>query len=193
MSSRIATAPHLYVKRPIEEHWREGKWAESRLDCDCINGINGINITSNLSNFYAWFVGLGILHLQFTPLSKHAEHLTAVGCKFQEKKGSSAMFFCCQGQHTLPMGLAEDLRAAQVKIFCPKCEQAGWRRNKPSLHNRFGMPQISRRSMLPKANTESLTELFLGCPAVMFSEQLLWVNGFSSELWRCGVIGVFQN
>jgi len=22
------------------------------------------------------------------------------------------------------MGLAEDLRAAQVKIFCPKCEQA---------------------------------------------------------------------
>ena len=29
-----------------------------------------------------------------------------------------------QGQHTLPMGLAEDLRAAQVKIFCPKCEQA---------------------------------------------------------------------
>lgn len=29
----------------------------------------------------------------------------------------------CDRQHTLPMGLAEDLRAAQVKIFCPKCEQ----------------------------------------------------------------------
>ena len=50
------------------------------------------------------------------------------------------MFFCRQGQHTLPMGLAEDLRAAQVKIFCPKCEQAGWQ---PSLHNRFGMRHAS--------------------------------------------------
>eukprot|EP00440_Ansanella_granifera_P044196 gb/GFBE01047896.1/.p1 GENE.gb/GFBE01047896.1/~~gb/GFBE01047896.1/.p1 ORF type:complete len:259 (+),score=52.14 gb/GFBE01047896.1/:1-777(+) len=30
----------------------------------------------------------------------------------------------CDRQHVLPMGLSEDLRAAQVKIFCPKCEQA---------------------------------------------------------------------
>eukprot|EP00913_Durusdinium_trenchii_P000172 g156.t1 len=29
----------------------------------------------------------------------------------------------CDRQHTLPMGLSEELRAAQVKIFCPKCEQ----------------------------------------------------------------------
>lgn len=79
MSSRIATAPHLYVKRPIEER-ENGSWAEVGLIGDCINGIN---ITSN---FYAWFVGLGILHLPFTPsLSKHAEHLTAVGCKFRQK------------------------------------------------------------------------------------------------------------
>ncbi|CAE8632471.1 unnamed protein product [Polarella glacialis] len=29
----------------------------------------------------------------------------------------------CDRQHVLPIGLSEDLRAAQVKIFCPRCEQ----------------------------------------------------------------------
>ncbi|CAJ1328557.1 unnamed protein product [Effrenium voratum] len=29
----------------------------------------------------------------------------------------------CDRQNTLPIGLAEDLHAAQVKMFCPKCDQ----------------------------------------------------------------------
>jgi len=29
----------------------------------------------------------------------------------------------CDQQHVLPIGTTEELRAAQVKIFCPKCEQ----------------------------------------------------------------------
>lgn len=29
----------------------------------------------------------------------------------------------CDRQQVLPIGMSEDLRAAQVKVFCPKCEQ----------------------------------------------------------------------
>jgi len=29
----------------------------------------------------------------------------------------------CDRQHVLPIGISEELRSAQVKIFCPKCEQ----------------------------------------------------------------------
>merc|ERR1712113_1000650 len=29
----------------------------------------------------------------------------------------------CDRQHVLPIGTSEELRSAQVKIFCPKCEQ----------------------------------------------------------------------
>merc|ERR1719171_523016 len=29
----------------------------------------------------------------------------------------------CDRQHVLPMGISEELRSQQVKIFCPKCEQ----------------------------------------------------------------------
>jgi len=29
----------------------------------------------------------------------------------------------CDRQHVLPIGTSEELRAAQVKVFCPKCEQ----------------------------------------------------------------------
>merc|ERR1711972_864416 len=29
----------------------------------------------------------------------------------------------CDRQHVLPIGVSEDLRSQQVKVFCPKCEQ----------------------------------------------------------------------
>merc|ERR1711920_341839 len=29
----------------------------------------------------------------------------------------------CDRQHVLPIGESEDLRTAQLKVFCPKCEQ----------------------------------------------------------------------
>lgn len=29
----------------------------------------------------------------------------------------------CERQHVLPIGTSEDLRGAQVKVFCPKCDQ----------------------------------------------------------------------
>lgn len=163
----------------IEER-ENGSWAEVGLIGDCINGIN---ITSN---FYAWFVGLGILHLQFTPLSKHAEHLTAVGCKFREKKRQFCMFFC-QGQHTLPMGLAEDLRAAQVKIFCPKCEQADfWQPSRASttgLACHRSAAGLCCQKQIQRAWRSFFWDVQLSCFQNSFCESMAFHRNFEGVEW----------
>lgn len=160
-----------------------------RLGCDCTNG-------SLTSNFYAWFVGESCIYT----LWKHAEHLTAVGCKFRQK--AVLHFFClCQGQHTLPMGLAEDLRAAQVKIFCPKCEQAGWRKNKgflrpakPSLHSRFGINRSAAglccQKQIQRAWRSFFWDVQLSCFQNSFCDSMAFQRNFEGPEW---LVFVFQN
>lgn len=62
----------------------------------------------------------GLIHARYIV---SARGLQAMREKYLCGKFGTCPRVLCDRQHVLPVGLSEDLRAAHVKIFCPKCEQ----------------------------------------------------------------------
>ncbi len=95
---------------------------------------------------------------------------------------SSFFSACAKDSTRSPWVLLKISELHRLRFFAPNVSRPGEARDlwakpsQPSLHSLFMPQQISPRSMLPKANTESSTELFLGCPAVMFSDWTYFVS-----------------
>lgn len=85
------------------------------------------------------------------------------------------------------MGLAEDLRAAQVKIFCPKCEQAGWRKNKaeppqPVWRHRSAAGLCCQKQ-IQRAWRSFFWDVQLSCFQNSFCESMAFHRNFEGVEW----------
>ena len=92
------------------------------------------------------------------------------------------------------MGLAEDLRAAQVKIFCPKCEQARWRKTRdfgdqPSRASTTGLAchrsaaGLCCQKQIQRAWRSFFWDVQLSCFQNSFCESMAFHRNFEGVEW----------